>query len=170
MLGKRGHWHRYPLGHLRGERQPSSGSLHMYWEMLLRPNFTINTPYLAWIIRRSSLTKICLSISKHYNDVVMGTIASQITSLTIVYSTVYSDADPTKTSKLRITGLCVGKSTGTGEFPAQMVSNSENVSIWLRHHDKCCRVTIFPRFVGGLHFIIIMIIDIKIHARIMACN
>ena len=29
----------------------------------------------------------------HYNDVTMGAIASQITSLTIVYSTVYSDAD-----------------------------------------------------------------------------
>ena len=40
-----------------------------------------------------------------------------------------------KTSKLRVTGLCVGKSPGTGEFPAQMASNAENVSIWWRHHD-----------------------------------
>ena len=32
----------------------------------------------------------------HYNDVIMDTIASQITSLTIVYSTVYSDADQSK--------------------------------------------------------------------------
>ena len=39
-----------------------------------------------------------------------------------------------KTSKLRVTGLCAGKSTGTGEFPAQMASNAENVSIWWRHH------------------------------------
>ena len=31
-----------------------------------------------------------------YNDVIMGMIASQITSLTIVYSTVYSDADQRK--------------------------------------------------------------------------
>ena len=29
----------------------------------------------------------------HYGDVLMGAIVSQITSLTIVYSTVYSDAD-----------------------------------------------------------------------------
>ena len=29
----------------------------------------------------------------HYNDVIMDVIASQITNLTIVYSTVYSDAD-----------------------------------------------------------------------------
>ena len=40
-----------------------------------------------------------------------------------------------KTSKLRVTGLCVGNSPGTGEFPAQMASYAENVSIWWRHHD-----------------------------------
>ena len=32
----------------------------------------------------------------HYNDVIMTTIASQITSLTVVYSIVYSDADQIK--------------------------------------------------------------------------
>ena len=50
----------------------------------------------------------------------MGALSSQITSLTIVYSTVYSDADQRK----------------TGEFPAQMASYAENVSIWWRHHDS----------------------------------
>ena len=39
-----------------------------------------------------------------------------------------------KTSKLRVTGLCAGNSSVTGEFPAQMVSNAENLSIWWRHH------------------------------------
>ena len=38
-----------------------------------------------------------------------------------------------KTSKLRVTGLCVGNWSGTDEFPAQIVSNAENVSIWWRH-------------------------------------
>ena len=32
----------------------------------------------------------------HYGDVIMSTVASQITSLTIVYSTVYSSADQRK--------------------------------------------------------------------------
>ena len=32
----------------------------------------------------------------HYGDVIMGAVESQITSLTIVYSTVYSDADQRK--------------------------------------------------------------------------
>ena len=40
----------------------------------------------------------------------------------------------TKTSQLRITGLCVGHSPVTGEFPTQMASNTENVPIWWRHH------------------------------------
>ena len=42
------------------------------------------------------------------------------------------------TSKLRVTGLCVGNSPGTGEFPAQRASNAENVSIWWRHHMMTC--------------------------------
>ena len=70
----------------------------------------------------------------HYCDVIMGAIASQITSLTIVYSIVYSGANQKKTSKLRVTGLCAGNSPAPGEFPAQMASNAENVSIWWRHH------------------------------------
>ena len=71
------------------------------------------------------------------SDVIMGAMASQITSLMIVYSTVYSGTDQSKhqsSRELRITGLCVGKSLGTSEFPAQMASNVENVSIWWRHH------------------------------------
>ena len=39
-----------------------------------------------------------------------------------------------KTSKLRVTGLCAGNSTGAGEFSAQMAGNAENVSIWWRRH------------------------------------
>ena len=38
-----------------------------------------------------------------------------------------------KTSKLRVTVLCVGNSPLIGEFPAQMVSNAKNSSIWWRH-------------------------------------
>ena len=41
-----------------------------------------------------------------------------------------------KTSNLRVSCLCAGNSPGTGEFPAQMASNAENVSIWWRHHEN----------------------------------
>ena len=63
----------------------------------------------------------------------MGAIAFQITSLAIVYSTVYSDADQRNIKAPRHWPLS-GEFTGDREFPAQMVSDAENVSIWWRHH------------------------------------
>ena len=43
-----------------------------------------------------------------------------------------------KTSKFRDTGVCMGNSPVTGEFPAQRASNAENASIWWRHHESNC--------------------------------
>ena len=83
-------------------------------------------------IRQDSL-KTCKC---HYSDVIMGTMAYQITNLTIVYSAVLLRRGSKKTSKLRVTVLCVGNSPVIGEFPAQRVSNTENTSIWWRHLDE----------------------------------
>ena len=58
----------------------------------------------------------------------MGTIASQITSLTIVYSTFIQTQMKENIKASRHWPLC-GGFTGTGEFPAQMASNAKNVSI-----------------------------------------
>ena len=66
----------------------------------------------------------------------MDAMGSQITSLTIVYSTVHSDADQSKHQSSASLAFVWGIHRGTGEFPAQMASNAENVSIWLRHHDR----------------------------------
>ena len=62
----------------------------------------------------------------------MITIASQITSLTIDYSSVYSGADQRKHQSSASLAFVRGI---PGEFPAQMASNAENVSIWWRHHE-----------------------------------
>ena len=64
----------------------------------------------------------------------MGAMASQITSLTIVYSTVYLVAHQIKHQRPHVTGLCAGNSPVTGEFPAKMATNMEKVSIWWRNH------------------------------------
>ena len=48
-----------------------------------------------------------------------------------------------KTSNLRVTGICEGNSPVTGEFPAQMVSNAENISIWWRHHALVVSLLLF---------------------------
>ena len=59
----------------------------------------------------------------------MGAMEFQITSLNRLFR-----CRSKKTSKLRVTGLCVGNSPMTGEFPAQRYRNAENASIWWRHY------------------------------------
>ena len=46
----------------------------------------------------------------------MGAVASQITSLTVVYSNAIQTQIKENTKAPRVTGLCAG----TGQFPAQM--------------------------------------------------
>ena len=53
----------------------------------------------------------------------MGAMASQITSLTIVYSTAHSGVDERKQQSSASMAFV------TGEFPAQMASNAENIPI-----------------------------------------
>ena len=65
----------------------------------------------------------------------MGAMASKITSLTIVYSTVYSGTDHRKRQSSASLAFVRGiHRRSVNEFPAQTASNAENVSIWWRHH------------------------------------
>ena len=59
----------------------------------------------------------------------MSAMASQITSLTIVYSNVYSGEDQRNLQSSASLAFA-GNSPETGEFPAQRISNAENVSNW----------------------------------------
>ena len=77
----------------------------------------------------------------HYNDVIMGTIASQITSLAIVYSTDYSDADQRKHQSSASLAFVRGIHRG-------MASNAVNASIWWRHH-VCVSNIIHFRLTNG---------------------
>ena len=98
----------------------------------------------------------------HYSDVIMGAMASQITRLTIVYSTVYSGTDQRKyqsTASLAfVRGIHLGlvnsphkwpitrkmfplhdvimwkEATATGDFPSQRASNAERVPMSWRIH------------------------------------
>ena len=51
--------------------------------------------FCFWWITSEHMSRVSRT-SLHYDDVIMGANASQITSLTIVYSTVYSDGDQRK--------------------------------------------------------------------------
>ena len=60
--------------------------------------YTVNSNSTAWKnYMADKISKVLIITTViHYNDVIMSAITSQITSLTIVYSTVYSDADQRK--------------------------------------------------------------------------
>ena len=90
-----------------------------------------------WSIQWTNEICVCYS---HYCGVIMGATASQITSLTIVYSTVYSDADQRKHQGSASLAFVRGIHRGPVQFPAQMASNAENVYIWWRHHE-CYKIS-----------------------------
>ena len=73
-----GNWYKFPNGRCtQVVESPMRGPMHSRY-----PRVTMNARYSK---------NPC-----HYNDVIMSAISSQITSLTIVYSTVYSAADQRK--------------------------------------------------------------------------
>ena len=65
----------------------------------------------------------------------MSAMASQITSLTIAYSTIYAGTYHRKHQSFGSLAFREGNLPVTGEFPANRASNAKNVSIWWRHHD-----------------------------------
>ena len=71
----------------------------------------------------------------HYDDIIMSAVASQITSLTIVYSTVYSGADQGKHQSSAWLAFVRVIHRGLHRGPAQTASDADNVSIWWRHND-----------------------------------
>ena len=70
----------------------------------------------------------------HYIDGIMSAMASQIISLTIVYSIVYSGVDQRKHQSPTSLAFVWGISPVPGEFPVQRATNAENISIWWRRH------------------------------------
>ena len=100
----------------------------------------------------------------------MSAMTSQVTSLTIVYSNVYSGADQRKHQSPASLAVVRGIQRCQVNFPNKGVSNADNVPIWWRHHENmfcvlpwslCCvlwsfilyRVTTVPesmRFVSRL--------------------
>ena len=93
----------------------------------------------AWITNNIGRKNISVVLHEfdHYNDVIMNAIASQITSLTTVDSTVYSRTGQRKHKSSASLAFVMG----INRWPA---SNAENVFIWWRHYDlsdaRKCRV------------------------------
>ena len=103
-----------------------------YWWSEIRCDITVMLIQCIFGGGASYINCAVYHIEYDYSDVIMSSMASQIISLTIVCTTVYSDADQRKHQSS--TSLAFGRNSPvTGEFPAQRTSNAENVSIRWRH-------------------------------------
>ena len=81
------------------------------------------------------LVCICICMcATHYNDVIISTMASPITSLTDVYSTIHSGTDERKHQSSASLALVRGIHWWPMNSLAKKASNMENVSISWRHH------------------------------------
>ena len=83
--------------------------------------------YYRFLWRKPAISSVFLP---HYNDVIMGAIASLITSLTIVYASVYSSAYQRKHQGSASLAFVRGIHRGH-KWPV----TAENVSIRWRHHE-----------------------------------
>ena len=73
-----------------------SNALWELWDGSIGETPSVRVPDLQMNCSDLTGMKAYWDSGPHYNDVIMDAIASQITSLTIVYSIVYSDADQRK--------------------------------------------------------------------------
>ena len=100
----------------------------------------INEIWATWWIVKSI---------RHYSDIIMGAMASQMTSLTTVYSSVYSGADQRKHQS----SASLAFVRRIHRWPVNSPhSYAENVSVWWRlmtsswgiqTHDSLCRVSLW---------------------------
>ena len=95
----------------------NSVSLELYWNM-----YFIMDQYI-----------LCFY---HYIDIIMSLIASQITSISIVCSTICSDIDQRKHESSMSPAFVAGIHQLTNGFPSLGASNMGNVSIWWFHYGR----------------------------------
>ena len=81
-------------------------------------------------IHRFYITKSVI----HYIDIIMRAMASQITSLTIDYLTIYSGPHQRKHESFVAQAFVQGIPRWPVNSAHKRASNRENVSIWWRHH------------------------------------
>ena len=94
-------------------------------------SFTNRPGYLS---RQREVTSHIYQI--HYDDVIMGAMVSQITSLTIVYSTVYSGTDERKHQSSASLAFVRGIHRGTVNSPHKWPVTRKMFPFWWRHHES----------------------------------
>ena len=113
--------------------------LQGHWPFRLRIPRNVALVYWFMPAKGCYTSTMCYCILHHYCEVIMATITSQITSHTIVYSTVHSGADQRKHQS----SASLAFVRGIHRWPVNSLhkSNTENVSIWWRHRANRLPIT-----------------------------
>ena len=110
-----------------------SDSWHLHDSRLTNHFFVIKTARIAMVTMQNQITRnFCMCSSQWRHNEYDGVSNHQPRDYLL--NRLFRRSSK-KTSKLRVTSLCTGYSPVTVEFPAQMASNAENVSIWWCHHE-----------------------------------
>ena len=127
--------------HLTSATDSMSVSIEALMYEIPPTNFWLSFEAEPVMIKCQSGASVWISLDRagndtvfHYNDVIMCAMASQISGVSIVYSTVRSGADQRKNQSSASLALCAENSPVTGDFPAQRANDAENVTIGWRHH------------------------------------
>ena len=107
------------------------------WETTLQCNVISHWlgAYTKWFLCDASVNRYIIPgdiVSSNYSDVIMSSIASQISSVCSVYSTICSGADQRKYQSSAQLAFMRGNTHTEA-------SDAENISNWWRHHEKTFR-------------------------------
>ena len=108
-------------------------SIHWTCDLSLRVMGTSST-VLITALMGAPQKNIIYACYIHYDDVIVGSVASQITSFTSVYSAVYSGVDQRKHQSSESLAFVRGIHRGSVNSPHKGPVSAENISIWWRHH------------------------------------
>ena len=111
---------------------------HRQWQYLLWYLLTVCYTLFCYgfIITSSWVDMIILPMFSHCSDVIKAPWCLQ-SPTSPLFTQPFIQAHIKESIKAPRHWTFEGNSPVTGEFPAQMTSNAENASIWLRHHERC---------------------------------
>ena len=87
-------------------------------------------------IKQISWHSAYIVMTSHYSDGIMSPMASQITGVSMAYSTVSLGADQRKHQSSALLAFVRGIQRWPVNSPHKKVSNAENASIWWRHYES----------------------------------
>ena len=135
---------RIPLQYITVHIKTTVHPVHVVLWCALAPQRSMSPTPLdvnQWCDGPDAVSDSLNSVQKwHYNDVIMGAIASQITIFTMVYSTVYSDTDQRKhqssASQAFVSGIHRGPGNSSHKRPCFHLMMSSWITGIYMHYDS----------------------------------